>query len=192
MLKKLIQIFCQVLLPVFIFFLVSGYFLQSPRVVFAQESEFVLPHTGYISSYFSSYHPGIDLATDLGTAIHPIAKGVVEDILYDRFDYGNHVIVNHNNGYKSLYGHMSKIFVKRDQEVDLSTVLGSVGLTGRTSGPHTHLEITKDGNFINPLAVLPKNLQLPTLSSALSVGGPQPQQPQETQLTKTLKPDFSF
>lgn len=198
MLKRLYHTFCQLALPVLIFFLVSGYFLQSPTVTFAaeQSTQFVLPHTGYISTYFSLNHPGIDLATDLGTAVHPVAGGIVEDVIYENYDYGNHVTIDHSGGYKSLYGHMGKIFVKKGQAVDLNAVLGQVGLTGRTSGPHTHLEITYDGSYINPLTVLPKSLQLPTLSSILvktSIGGPLGQPVvKEENLAKSLKPDFSF
>lgn len=193
-LKRLYQVCCQLALPVLIISLVSGYFLQSPTPVFAtdQAVQFVLPHTGYISTFFSAYHPGIDLATDLGIPVHPVAAGIVEGTIFDTVDYGNHVIVDHSDGYKSLYGHLGKIFVKAGQSVDLNTVLGEVGLTGRTSGPHTHLEITKDGNYLDPLTILPKGLQLPTLISALSVGGPLPKPKEEVELAKTLKPDFSF
>ncbi len=191
-LKRLYHVCCQLALPVLIFFLVSGYFLQSPTPALATEQnvQFVLPHTGYLSTYFSTYHPGIDLATDLGTSIHPVAAGTVEGVIFDTVDYGNHVTLAHSDGYKSLYGHLGKVFIKKGQSVDLNTTLGEVGLTGRTSGPHTHLEITKDGNYLDPLTLLPKSWQLPTLSSVLSVGGPLPKPKEESNLSKTLKPDF--
>lgn len=191
-LKRLYHACCQLALPVLILVLVSGYFLQSPTAVLAieQNIQFVLPHTGYLSTFFSAYHPGVDLATDLGTPIHPISSGIVENVIFDTVDYGNHIILDHSNGYKSLYGHLGKIFVKKGESVGLNTILGEVGLTGHTSGPHTHLEIIKDENYLDPLIVLPKSLQLSTLSSALSVGGMLPKPKEASSLSKTLKPDF--
>lgn len=115
-----------------------------------------LPHPGYLSAKFSSWHPGVDIATELGMPIHPITAGVVEEVNHGFWGYGNHVAISHTNGFKSLYGHMSKIYVKRDQEVTSENILGEVGLTGRTSGPHTHLEITHEGKYIDPLLILPE------------------------------------
>lgn len=116
----------------------------------------VLPVPGYLSTRFSNWHPGIDIATNLGTPIRPITGGSVEQINFGFLGYGNHVIVSHQNGFKSLYGHMGKIFVKVGQEVTTDTRLGEVGLTGFTSGPHTHLEITHNGRNIDPLLLLPE------------------------------------
>lgn len=168
--------------------LILGYF----NPVHAQEqTAFTLPHTGYISTYFSSYHPGVDLATDLGAEIHPIAPGTVENIIYDRFDYGTHIIIAHPNGFKSLYGHMGKVSVTLGQPVALTTILGTVGLTGHTSGPHTHLEIIKEGIYINPITLLPKILEQPILQTPSIGGSIQPPPPPKTELKKMLKPDFS-
>jgi murein DD-endopeptidase MepM/ murein hydrolase activator NlpD len=117
---------------------------------------FQLPHTGYVSTKFSWFHPGLDIATTLNTPIHPVFEGTVEDVLYGYFGYGNHVILNHGYGYKSLYGHMNNIYVVKDQRVTVDQEIGTVGLTGFTSGPHTHLEIIKEGKSINPEEVLPE------------------------------------
>ncbi len=115
-----------------------------------------LPHTGYISTYFSWFHPGVDIATSLGTPIHPIAQGVVVDEGYNFWGLGNLVVVDHGSGFQSLYGHMGNILVKKGDKVDSNSILGNVGMTGHTTGPHTHLQISRDGKNIDPLTILPK------------------------------------
>ena len=114
-----------------------------------------LPHPGYLSTGFSNYHPGIDITAGLGMPIHPVLDGVVEEIGRDIFGLGNYVVVTHENGFKSIYAHMGKVYVKKDQSVSSDNILGEVGLTGHTSGPHTHLEITHNGKFIDPQKILP-------------------------------------
>lgn len=116
---------------------------------------FILPHPGYISTHFSSWHPGVDIATGLGMPIHPIAPGKVVETTFGWFGLGHLVIVEHEQGFKSTYGHMGKIYVKKDDSVGENSILGEVGMTGHTSGPHTHLEVTKNGQYINPDTILP-------------------------------------
>lgn len=114
-----------------------------------------LPHPGYLSTRFSRWHPGIDLATGLGMPVRPISEGEVGEVNFSFWGLGNHVIVTHPQGYKSIYGHMGKIYAKKGQFVNPVNILGEVGMTGWTSGPHTHLEIYKDDKAIDPLAILP-------------------------------------
>lgn len=116
----------------------------------------ILPHDGYLSTRFSRFHPGVDIATSLGTPVKPITGGKVLVVNIGFWGYGNHVIVSHTNGFKSLYGHMGKVFVKADREVTTDTALGEVGMTGFSSGPHTHLEITHNDQYIDPLLILPE------------------------------------
>lgn len=123
---------------------------------------FQLPHDGYVSTHFSLLHPGIDLATALGTQIHPVAPGVVVSAGYDYWGLGLNVVVDHGHGYESLYAHMGRIDVKPGQTVSPSDILGVVGLTGHTTGPHTHLQISKDGVNFDPLTVLPPVRNYPT------------------------------
>ncbi len=132
--------------------------ITQEQSVAPQESplSFQLPHPGYITTHFSSYHPGIDLCSGLGMPIKTISKGTVVEAGYNFFGLGLMVEVEHENGYRSLYAHMGKIFVSRGQAVDINDYLGEVGMTGNTSGPHTHLEIAKDGKKINPLLILPE------------------------------------
>lgn len=116
---------------------------------------FNLPFPGIITTYYSSWHPGVDIATGLGTPIRPIANGVVSEVHYGFFGLGHYVVIQHDNGYQSTYGHMGSIFVNVGDHVNQTSYIGEVGLTGHTTGPHTHLEIKKDGQYINPLTVLP-------------------------------------
>ncbi len=170
-----------VILVVLIFFSFLGYYptfgippvkestveAQSPQ---EQRSEIIsssfskpliLPHPGYLSTRFSSYHPGIDVAAGLGMPIHPIIDGVVETVGHDIFGLGNYVIISHEKGFTSTYGHMGRIFAKTGTKVSSENILGEVGLTGHTSGPHTHLEITLNGVLIDPQKLLPEIPDMP-------------------------------
>lgn len=122
---------------------------------------FILPHAGYISTRFSSYHPGIDIATGLGMPVHPVAKGIVVAEGYNFWGLGLTVTVDHGSGFRSVYAHLGRVYVKKDQQVSENDLLGEVGLTGNTSGPHTHLEITRDGKYIDPQTVLPTLTDIP-------------------------------
>lgn len=112
------------------------------------------PIRGRITTYYSSYHPAIDIANSAGTPIHPFASGVVVAAGW-RGSFGNAVTIVHNNGYSSTYAHMSKIEVSVGQQVDTNVVIGLVGSTGRATGPHLHFELTLFGKTVNPLAALP-------------------------------------
>ena len=124
----------------------------------------VLPHPGYLSTRSSSWHPGLDLAAGLGMPIHSITDGVILEVGRDLFGLGNFVEVSHENGFKSKYAHMGKIYVKAGEKVASSNILGEVGLTGNTSGPHTHLEVTLNGKNIDPQTILPEITQMPKLA----------------------------
>ncbi len=120
-----------------------------------------LPHPGYLSTKFSSWHPGIDIAAGLGMPIHPIIDGEIIETGFDIWGLGNYVVVKHQNGFSSKYTHMGKIYVKTNNRVTSDNIIGEVGLTGRTSGPHTHLEITYNGEFIDPQKLLPEIPPMP-------------------------------
>jgi len=120
-----------------------------------------LPHPGYLSTKFSNWHPGIDIAAGLGMPIHPITDGEVIETGFDIFGLGNYVVVKHENGFNSKYAHLGKIYVKKGDQLTSDNLLGEVGLTGRTSGPHTHLEITHNGEFVDPQLLLPALPDMP-------------------------------
>lgn len=135
---------------------VLAQFSQDQKIDPGSLSEsFSLPHPGYLTTSFSTWHPGVDIAVGLGMPIHPILKGKVVEVYYGFFGYGNRVDVEHEQGYKSTYSHMGKIYVRKGDEVTKSSILGEIGLTGHTTGPHTHLEITKDDKPIDPVNILP-------------------------------------
>lgn len=125
---------------------------------------FSLPHPGYVSTHYSRWHPGIDIATGLGMPVHPIQDGTVQEVSYSFWGLGNHVVVDHGQQIVSLYAHMGRVYVKKGARVTPSSTLGQVGLTGRTSGPHTHLEVTRDKRHINPENILPQLPNMPTLT----------------------------
>lgn len=105
-------------------------------------------------------HKGVDLVGQGSKLIYPVNGGTVT-VGYDSGGYGNYVIVNHGNGYWSLYGHMSKVHVKSGQTVNKNTILGVEGSTGHSTGSHLHLEIRKgsnsSANTINPLTFIQNN-----------------------------------
>ena len=119
----------------------------------------VVPNMTGVSQEFHLGHPGMDITAPLGSKILPIKKGKVSLVATTKVGYGRWVEVDHGEGVKSLYAHMGKIYVEEGEEVETDTPLGEVGLTGRTTGPHVHLELLKNGNRINPrvyLLSLPK------------------------------------
>lgn len=119
--------------------------------------EFSRPVNGYISQGFSFYHNAIDIATDLGTPVHPLGRGVVKYAGFMNDGHGLTVVLEHENGLSSLYAHLGRVYVGVGNEVNPQSPLGSVGLTGRTTGPHVHLEMTDNGKFVDPAALLPGN-----------------------------------
>ncbi|MGB1018969.1 MAG: M23 family metallopeptidase [Chitinophagales bacterium] len=95
-------------------------------------------------------HQGMDFTAATGTEIYATGNGVVEDANYSNGGYGNRVKINHGYGYKTLYAHMSAIAVKPGEEVIRGQVIGYVGNTGTSVGPHLHYEVIKNGEKINP------------------------------------------
>ncbi|MBI4999308.1 M23 family metallopeptidase [Candidatus Gottesmanbacteria bacterium] len=108
------------------------------------------------SQGFSWYHWGIDLTADEGEAIFPIARGKILETGTSSWGYGNYILVDHQNGQRSLYAHLSKQEVKPGDEVGKETIIGRIGHTGWATGNHLHLEIYSGGLPLNPLEVLPE------------------------------------
>jgi murein DD-endopeptidase MepM/ murein hydrolase activator NlpD len=95
------------------------------------------------------FHSGVDLKGAVGDPIYATGDGTVERCDYHG-GYGNCVVLNHINGYQSLYGHMTSVNVTQGQKVKAGDVVGFLGSTGRSTGPHLHYEIRKDGQDIDP------------------------------------------
>src|SRR3989344_6527196 len=118
--------------------------------------DFKYPVDGRLTQGYRLYHPAFDIATVLGTPIKPLGAGKVEFAGSVTGGKGNIVIVDHGDGLKSLYAHMGNIYVGVGNEVNPETSLGTVGMTGRTTGPHVHLEIYDKDVAVNPGSILPE------------------------------------
>lgn len=110
---------------------------------------------GQLSQGYSRYHRAYDIAVPMGAAIAPLGDGRVEFAGKVVDGKGTVVVIDHGDGLKSLYAHMGKIYVGVGNEVTSDDVIGTVGMTGRTTGPHVHLEIYDSGIAVNPGSVLP-------------------------------------
>lgn len=116
------------------------------------------PLKGIITSMYgprgNEFHHGLDIAADIGERIHPIRGGKVEFCGWLNDIYGRTVIVDHGDGIRSLYAHNSKILVEEGDRVNTSTAISEMGSTGRSTGPHLHLEVYVDGKTIDPQKLL--------------------------------------
>lgn len=107
---------------------------------------------GYRTSPFTgriAFHKGIDIAARLGTPIYAVSQGVVT-FSGRRGEYGNLIIIQHAFGFSTLYGHNSINVVKSGDRVECGQLIGYIGNTGRSTAPHLHYEIIKDGRCLNP------------------------------------------
>ena len=126
-----------------------------------------LPYQGAITSTFGQRenpfsgigietHKGLDIQGPYGAPVKAMAKGRVV-FAGPKGGFGNCIILNHGNGFETLYGHLSKILVNVGEEIEISQQIGNIGSTGRSTGPHLHYEIHKYGQKINPQAFLNLN-----------------------------------
>lgn len=126
-----------------------------------------LPFNGAITSTFGhrenpfggsnvETHKGLDIRGPMGAPVKAMAKGEV--IFAGRKGgYGNCIVLRHGNGFETLYGHLSKIGVKPGEKIDIAQQIGNIGSTGRSTGPHLHYEVHKNGQRINPESFLTLN-----------------------------------
>lgn len=123
-------------------------------IVLAHDScSYVPPFVSYKTSDFGyrryRHHYGVDIKVHVGDPIASAFEGVVRIAHYDR-DYGNVVVVRHNNGLETLYAHLSKLNVKVGDWLEAGDILGLGGNTGRSTGSHLHFEVRYKGEPINP------------------------------------------
>lgn len=115
---------------------------------------FIWPTTEHFVSGYdyspATNHRGIDIAGSLGNPVYAIDTGVVVYSGWSNFGYGNLVVLDHGNGWQSLYAHLSSIYVSCGQSIFQGASLGAVGTTGNSSGPHLHFEIIYNGAKVNP------------------------------------------
>lgn len=109
---------------------------------------------GYRSDPFTKvrkFHAGMDFSAKTGAPVFATGDGVVQRADNTASGYGNHIVLRHGFGYETLYAHLSKYNVKRGQKVKRGDIIGFVGSTGRSEGPHLHYEVHKNGEVVNPL-----------------------------------------
>jgi murein DD-endopeptidase MepM/ murein hydrolase activator NlpD len=97
-------------------------------------------------------HEGIDFSAKIGTPVYATADGTVEYVRTAKEGYGKSIMINHGMGYKTRYGHLSKFVVKRGEKVKRGQLIGLVGNTGKSTGPHLHYEVHVKGNPVNPIS----------------------------------------
>jgi murein DD-endopeptidase MepM/ murein hydrolase activator NlpD len=122
------------------------------RIVSSKAISFSAPLKGsYISTFFSLSHRGIDIPDPAGTVVKAVSAGTVTFAGYSLAGYGNLVIIQHQNGFSSLYAHLSTIQVKSGQVLAEGQSIGTVGATGNATGNHLHIEIHLSNRAVNPL-----------------------------------------
>lgn len=132
--------------------------VSQPLITFNPQT----PCEGRISSPFGqrihptsgqgSFHNGMDIAAALGTEVCAVESGKVEKSRYDQFS-GNLIVIRHTDEYTSSYAHLSKSYVSEGQTVKKGDVIGLVGSTGISTGPHLHIEIRQNGNPVDPASL---------------------------------------
>lgn len=105
------------------------------------------------SGYGRDWHPGIDIAVDYGTPVYASAAGYVQQAGWYG-GYGKYIRLSHDFGYETAYGHMSRLAVNAGSFVKKGQVIGYVGSTGYSTGPHLHFEIIKNGEQVNPSTLM--------------------------------------
>ncbi len=120
------------------------------------------PVAGRISAAFGEVsrtsprgHSGIDIAADYGDSVGAAAAGQVVDAGWSSLGYGNLVVLDHGGSVETWYGHLNVILVKVGQRVRAGELIGRVGSTGFSTGPHLHFEVRQDGQIRNPMLYLP-------------------------------------
>lgn len=137
-----------------------------PRRVFAYNGEvpqnakkgsgqFVWPMSGYITQRYWQGHRAIDIGAPKGTPVVASDSGYVAVAQWSDVGYGRMIIIDHGNGYQTLYAHLSAYVVDHGQSVGKGQLIGLCGSTGNSTGPHLHFEIIQNGTRRNPLGYLP-------------------------------------
>ena len=122
------------------------------------ETTFRMPlaETRGYSQGFYRFHPGVDIRAPRKTPVFPAAAGAVTEVEIGRFGYGHKVVISHQNQIQTLYAHLDDVNVKVGDQVIKDTVIGQVGMTGWTTGPHLHFETRTKKGLINPKQILPE------------------------------------
>jgi murein DD-endopeptidase MepM/ murein hydrolase activator NlpD len=116
---------------------------------------FVWPTSGNITQAFKPLHQAIDIGSYTGAPVKASDSGYIVASGWSNLGYGNYVVVDHGNGFQTLYGHLTRYFVNAGDSIAQGTVLGLVGSTGNSTGPHLHFELRQNGINRNPFGFLP-------------------------------------
>lgn len=116
--------------------------------------QWVWPAAGKLTQFFAWYHPALDIANKAAPQVVAADSGRVAAVISQRYGYGNHIIIDHGNGFQTLYAHLSSFSVSEGQSVGKGSVIGNMGSTGRSTGAHLHFEIRQNGAALNPLNFL--------------------------------------
>jgi len=121
-------------------------------------SNFFVPVHGQITSEFGPrrfrFHYGVDLRLKIGDSVRSAFSGKVRIIDYEARGYGNYIVIRHNNGLETVYGHLSAVLVKLNQNIKGGQLIALGGNTGHSTGPHLHFETRYIGNAINPTHII--------------------------------------
>lgn len=134
--------------------------VEIPMVAKLDVSEFTMPVNGKVTSpydyrpKFRRMHRGIDLNLQTGDTVRAAFSGIVRIVNYEKNGYGNYVVIRHDNGIETVYGHFLKHLVQREQLVIAGQPIGLGGNTGRSTNPHLHFEIRYLGLPLNPSTMI--------------------------------------
>lgn len=137
----------------------TQHYVQGTRVYPKDPNGLIWPAPGPITSRYGyrsgEFHHGMDIGATYGTAVMAVNGGTVTSAGWHG-SLGNCVIIDHGNGFESYYAHLSVISVSAGDSVARGAVIGKVGNTGRSTGPHLHLELHQNGSSVNPLGYYPR------------------------------------
>jgi LysM repeat protein len=134
---------------------VHAYAGQVPANAAKGSGLFGWPASGRITQKFWDAHKAIDIGAPTGAPILASDSGYIAQVGWSKYGYGNYVVIDHGNGFQTLYAHMSAVLVEAGQSVGKGARIGSIGTTGRTTGPHLHFEVRYKGVQRNPFGYLP-------------------------------------
>ncbi len=123
---------------------------KAPQVAPKGTTNFITPVGACLTQVFWARHSGVDLAAPIGSPVYAADSGYAAVVGWDNTGYGNMILLNHGNGYLTRYGHLSAFNVTPGQAVKKGQLIGRVGSTGHSTGPHLHFEIILNGAFKNP------------------------------------------
>lgn len=137
---------------------IRAYFLNPGMAMPLEKSVLTSAYGMRVSpvSGIKKFHRGVDLASPRGSSVLACRGGTVRTAAMADPVYGNYVVIHHPNGMESFYAHLDDIFVKKGDSVTMGARIGTVGMTGLTTGPHLHFEISRDGSTLDPQQYLKK------------------------------------